>query len=110
MTVTAADDGRARFTPHTAFDDPRPPPDAAPRRSIETWYYVESREYSCVTQASATLNATNAPMIAIRKASSSPDMAYPPNRPARAAGLDPALAYHRSFSNAKGGTARSALI
>jgi hypothetical protein len=29
------DDGRARFTLHTAFDDPASPPDAAPRQSIE---------------------------------------------------------------------------
>ncbi len=29
------EDGRARFTPHTAFDDPTTPPDAAPRESIE---------------------------------------------------------------------------
>lgn len=29
------DDGRARFTPHTAFDDPTSPPGAKPRRSIE---------------------------------------------------------------------------
>lgn len=28
-------DGRARFTPHTAFDLPDTPPDAAPRESIE---------------------------------------------------------------------------
>lgn len=28
-------DGRARFTPHTAFDDPTSPPDAPPRESIE---------------------------------------------------------------------------
>jgi hypothetical protein len=28
-------DGRARFTPHTAFDDPTTPPDAPPRESIE---------------------------------------------------------------------------
>jgi len=28
-------DGRARFTLHTAFDDPTSPPDANPRRSIE---------------------------------------------------------------------------
>ena len=28
-------DGRARFVPHTAFDDPAAPPDAAPRESIE---------------------------------------------------------------------------
>lgn len=28
-------DGRARFTPHTSFDDPTSPPDAAPRQSIE---------------------------------------------------------------------------
>lgn len=29
------DDGRARFTAHTAFDDPASGPDAAPRQSIE---------------------------------------------------------------------------
>jgi hypothetical protein len=29
------DDGRARFTPHTSFDDPATPPGAAPRQSIE---------------------------------------------------------------------------
>ena len=28
-------DGRARFVPHTAFDDPSTPPQAAPRESIE---------------------------------------------------------------------------
>jgi hypothetical protein len=28
-------DGRARFTAHTAFDDPSSPPNAAPRESIE---------------------------------------------------------------------------
>src|SRR5436190_10070851 len=28
-------DGRARFTPHTSFDDPATPPGAAPRQSIE---------------------------------------------------------------------------
>jgi hypothetical protein len=31
----SADDGRARFTPHTAFKDPTTPPDAPPRQSIE---------------------------------------------------------------------------
>ena len=31
----SVDDGRARFTPHTAFDDPRSPPDAPPRESVE---------------------------------------------------------------------------
>ena len=31
----SATDGRARFTPHTAFDDPNTQPDAAPRESIE---------------------------------------------------------------------------
>jgi hypothetical protein len=31
----SADDGRARFTAHTAFEDPTSPPDAAPRESIE---------------------------------------------------------------------------
>jgi hypothetical protein len=28
-------DGRARFTPHTSFDDPATPPNAPPRQSIE---------------------------------------------------------------------------
>jgi hypothetical protein len=28
-------DGRARFTPHSSFDDPTSPPDAPPRQSIE---------------------------------------------------------------------------
>jgi hypothetical protein len=28
-------DGRARFSAHTAFDDPTLPPDARPRESIE---------------------------------------------------------------------------
>jgi hypothetical protein len=28
-------DGRARFTPHTSFDDPQSPPSASPRQSIE---------------------------------------------------------------------------
>ena len=31
----SATDGRARFTAHSAFDDPTSPPDAAPRESIE---------------------------------------------------------------------------
>jgi len=31
----SAEDGRARFSAHTAFDDPASPPDAAPRESIE---------------------------------------------------------------------------
>jgi len=31
----SAKDGRARFTPHTSFDDPATPPGAAPRQSIE---------------------------------------------------------------------------
>jgi len=32
----SATDGTARFTPHTAFVDPRTKPDAAPRRSMES--------------------------------------------------------------------------
>jgi hypothetical protein len=28
-------DGRARFTPHTSFEDPTTPPGAPPRQSIE---------------------------------------------------------------------------
>lgn len=35
-TYDSATDGTARFTPHGAFDDPTTPPDAAPRRSIES--------------------------------------------------------------------------
>lgn len=31
----SAKDGRARWTPHTAFDDPTSPPHARPRESIE---------------------------------------------------------------------------
>jgi hypothetical protein len=31
----SANDGRARFTPHTSFDDPSTPPGAPPRQSIE---------------------------------------------------------------------------
>jgi hypothetical protein len=31
----SAKDGRARFTPHTSFDDPNTPPGAPPRQSIE---------------------------------------------------------------------------
>jgi len=29
------DDGRARFTAHTSFEDPSSPPNAAPREGIE---------------------------------------------------------------------------
>jgi hypothetical protein len=31
----SVEDGRARFTAHTAFEDPNSPSDAAPRESIE---------------------------------------------------------------------------
>jgi hypothetical protein len=34
-TYDSLEDGRARFTAHTAFDDPSTPPDAPPRESIE---------------------------------------------------------------------------
>src|SRR5262249_61159810 len=34
-TYDSIEDGRARFTAHTAFDDPTSPPGAAPRDSIE---------------------------------------------------------------------------
>jgi hypothetical protein len=34
-TYDSAADGRARFVPHTSFDDPSAPADAPPRRSIE---------------------------------------------------------------------------
>jgi len=36
----SAEDGPARFTAHTAFDDPTSPPDAVPRESIETRAFV----------------------------------------------------------------------
>lgn len=39
-TYDSATDGRARFTIHTAFDDPRSPPDAPPRESLETRCFV----------------------------------------------------------------------
>jgi hypothetical protein len=34
------EDGRARFTPHTSFDDPTCPPDAPERESIEIRAYA----------------------------------------------------------------------
>ena len=39
------DDGTARFTPHTAFDDPNTPANATPRESIEvrTLAFFESK-------------------------------------------------------------------
>jgi hypothetical protein len=40
----SADDGRARFTAHSAFLDPTAPPDSAPRESIETRALVLFRE------------------------------------------------------------------
>ena len=36
----SATDGRARFAPHTAFEDPTAPPDVAPRESIELRTFV----------------------------------------------------------------------
>jgi len=36
----SATDGRARFAPHTAFEDPTAPPDIAPRESIELRTFV----------------------------------------------------------------------
>ena len=33
-------DGRARFAPHSAFEDPTTPPDAPPRESIELRAFV----------------------------------------------------------------------
>lgn len=39
-TFDSATDGRARFTIHTAFEDPGSPPDAAPRESLETRCFV----------------------------------------------------------------------
>ena len=39
-TYDSAEDGRARFTLHTAFEDPTVPADAPPRESIETRAFV----------------------------------------------------------------------
>ena len=36
----SAEDGTARFTPHTAFMDPNTGPDAPPRQSIESRLFV----------------------------------------------------------------------
>lgn len=42
----SAEDGRARFTPHAAFDDPTTPADAPPRESIEvrTLLFFDARQ------------------------------------------------------------------
>jgi hypothetical protein len=46
------DDGRARFTAHTAFEDPNSPPNAAPRESIEARALVFwPPEIACATTA-----------------------------------------------------------
>lgn len=39
-TYDSAEDGRARFTIHTSFEDPRAPADAPPRESLETRCFV----------------------------------------------------------------------
>jgi hypothetical protein len=58
------EDGRARFTAHTAFDDPTSPPEAAPRESIEVralvFFAPEKKDAEQVTASvfgSATLSA-----------------------------------------------------
>jgi hypothetical protein len=40
----SAEDGRARFAPHTAFEDPSTPSDASPRESIELRAFVFYRD------------------------------------------------------------------
>ncbi len=50
------DDGRARFTAHTAFADPTSPPDAAPRESIE----VRALVFFAPEQKEAEHGATSA--------------------------------------------------
>ena len=46
------DDGRARFTAHTAFEDPNSPPSAAPRESIEARALIFwPPEIECATTA-----------------------------------------------------------
>ena len=39
-TYDSAEDGRARFAIHSAFQDPTSPPDAPARESIETRCFV----------------------------------------------------------------------
>jgi len=58
------DDGRARFTAHTAFEDPTSPPNAAPRESIEVralvFFAPEKKDAEQVTASAwgaATLSA-----------------------------------------------------
>jgi hypothetical protein len=46
------DDGRARFTAHTSFDDPNSPPNAAPRESIEVRAFVFWAVETCCTRPS----------------------------------------------------------
>ena len=46
------DDGRARFTAHTSFDDPNSPPNAAPRESIEVRGFVFRALETCCTRPS----------------------------------------------------------
>lgn len=50
----SADDGRARFTPHSAFTDPLTPADAVPRESIElrTLVFYGAGEADTATQRS----------------------------------------------------------
>src|SRR5262249_15674616 len=55
------DDGQARFTAHTAFDDPTSPPDAAPRESIEVRALVffapeknDAKQATAITRGPAT--------------------------------------------------------
>ena len=42
VSAMRTEDGRARFTAHSAFDDPTAPSDVLPRESIElrTWYFT----------------------------------------------------------------------
>jgi hypothetical protein len=39
-TYDSAEDGRARFTIHTSFNDPAAPADSPPRESVETRCFV----------------------------------------------------------------------
>ncbi len=58
------EDGRARFTAHTAFNDPTSPPDAAPRESIEVRALVffapekkDAEQVAVTAQGSTALSA-----------------------------------------------------
>jgi hypothetical protein len=58
----SADDGRARFTAHTSFEDPTSPPNAAPRESIEVRSLIFfAPEVNDATKEAERLSASEQP-------------------------------------------------